>query len=106
MARADEHTQRRLLSYSLRQWQQYVQYRRHKAALSLLASQHHSRALLAASLSAFKLRVCWAAEKRRRVFAAALHRRSWLIYRGFKAWRCVFVCCDGTGVGAQLEMFV
>jgi hypothetical protein len=42
---------------------------------------------MASGLGALQANVAAAVVKRQRVFAAALHRRAWLIRRGFRAWR-------------------
>jgi hypothetical protein len=84
---AQQHARRRVLTCSLAGWHRYVAHRNHKAAQQQLAMQHHDRALLAHALKALQLRVRHVTGKRRREFDAALHRRWWLIWRAFKAWR-------------------
>lgn len=85
---ADNHARLLLLGRSTRHWQRYVATRRHKAAQAELAAGHYEAGVLAGALHAFRQCVRDAAVGRRRVFAAAMHRRSWLIWRAFKAWRC------------------
>jgi hypothetical protein len=85
---ADDHACLLVVGRSTRQWQRYVASRHHKAAQAEVAVGHYQAALLAGGLDAFRQCVRDAAVGRRRMFAAAMHMRSWLIWRAFKALRC------------------
>jgi hypothetical protein len=85
---ADAHARLLRLRHGVRLWRRYVVGRHHKSVQAELAAGHYDRVLLSGGLTAFKQRVRHGADKRKLVFAAAIHRRSWLIWRAFKAWRC------------------
>jgi len=84
---ARRHMRRLLLKRSLSGWQQYVAHRRRRETQAQLATTHDHRVLQLGAFMAFRQHVAAAAQKRGRVFAAALHRRSWLLWRAFRAWR-------------------
>jgi hypothetical protein len=86
LAAAQQHRST-LLRRSLAAWRQYTALRALKAAARQRAEQHKTTRLAAAALSGFAARVEYGRIKRQRLFAAAMHRRMWLLRRAFMAWR-------------------
>jgi hypothetical protein len=89
---AAQHHRRMLLQRGVAAWQQYAATRAVKAAAKQHAEQHRSSKLAAAALAGWAARVEAGRVKRQRLFAAAMHRRLWLLRRACRAWRYAAVC--------------
>lgn len=68
-------------------WRQYTAQRAIKGAARDRAKQHRTLKLARAAVSCLASHVALSAVKRKRLFAAALHRRSWLTQRAWRGWR-------------------
>jgi hypothetical protein len=88
---ASQHHCSLLLQRGLAAWRQYAAHGALKAAARQRAEQHRDSKLAAAALAGLAARVEVGRVKRQRLFAAAMHRRVWLLRRACRAWRYAFV---------------